>query len=116
MERAGPDHVTSVGIQCGEGEQSPRFGEGRQFAEVGDELGTIEGREIAGIAELRVAERGHQPLDVLELRKAEPEVVCAEALRGDRQARRHLHVGVMERAAGVLLPCAGFATPRVPCA
>jgi hypothetical protein len=84
MEHSGADHATRIRIQCDEREQAPCFGEGRQLAEVGDELVAAEGREVAGIAELRVAERRQKPVDVLELGKSKPDVATRMPSGGPR--------------------------------
>jgi hypothetical protein len=84
MEHSGAEHLARARVERGERQQSPCFGEGRQLGEVGDELVAVERGEVAGIAELRVAERRHKPVDVLELGKSKPDLAGANSLRGDR--------------------------------
>ena len=64
VERPAADHLPRVGIERGERQEAACLGELRELTEVGDELVTVEGGQVACLTELSVAEGGQDAIDV----------------------------------------------------
>jgi hypothetical protein len=80
------DNFPGLGIDGCEGEEPARFREQREFFDRGDERSSIERRQVAGFAEVRVRERGQNGVDVVERQEAEDDRAGTDALTWGREA------------------------------
>ena len=83
VERSAADHLPVSASSAASASRRPASASFGSSTEVGDELVAVERRQIAGLAELGVAECGQDPVDVLEPWGAQQDLACADARRGN---------------------------------